>query len=113
MVNTLWAERERTVPRAFRNYLDIQVEYNEEWLTRLSAEFDGCRILHLSGLYADLRPEFPAAVRAVLVGVACCLVAITGDLPTCTFGDYSGATQAIIKIIPDLMVPRFATGGKP
>ena len=97
--------------RALRNYFDIKVEFNEVWLDRLPAEFDGYRILHITDLHADLHPEFPAAVRGVLAGVECDLVAITGDFRTCTYGDYTGATLATVNILKGLSVPYYATLG--
>jgi predicted MPP superfamily phosphohydrolase len=97
--------------RAVRNYFDIQVVRNEVRLANLPPEFDGYTILQLTDLHADLHPDFPACVKAVIEPLEYDCLALTGDYRTCIFGDHSGATAATIDIVSQVESPIFAILG--
>lgn len=97
--------------RAYRNYLDIQVEEKEWFFSTLPDSFDGFRILQLTDLHADLDEQFPAAVAAVVRDIDCDLAVVTGDFRACTFKHHSGATEASIHILKAIRAPIFLTLG--
>lgn len=84
--------------RSVRNYLDVRVERNQVFLHRLPSEFDGFRILHLTDLHADLHPGFVNAVARKIIPLEYDLILITGDFRSATFGDFTGATSAVIEL---------------
>jgi len=97
--------------RALRNYFDIQVVRNEVSIAGLPQAFDGYTILQMTDLHADLHPDFPARVKAVIAPLQYDCVALTGDFRTATFGDHSGATAATIELLSEVTAPIYAVLG--
>jgi len=96
---------------ALRNYLAIRVERREVVLPRLPAAFDGLRVLQLTDLHADLHPDFPASVIRTIEALEYDLVLLTGDYRTCTYGDHSGATAALVEISRHFKADAYAVLG--
>lgn len=97
--------------RALRNYFDIQVVENTVRIPHLPTEFEGYTILQLSDLHADLHPDFPERVKALIAPLNYDCLALTGDYRTCTYSDHSGATAATIDIVSVAKAPVYAVLG--
>jgi predicted MPP superfamily phosphohydrolase len=65
--------------RGWRNAMDLRVREVDFRLPDLPPAFDGYRILHLSDLHVGSNPAMAAVWIEALAGLACDLVAITGD----------------------------------
>ncbi|WP_269526478.1 metallophosphoesterase [Coraliomargarita parva] len=97
--------------RAHRNYLDFEVVRREVPLKRLPAAFDGFRLLQLTDLHADLHPDFPDALIRAIQPLEYDLIVLTGDYRTCTFGDHTGATNAMRRIAQHFKTRAYAVLG--
>jgi predicted MPP superfamily phosphohydrolase len=75
-------------------------------LPRLPAAFDGYRILQLSDLHVDMRPDFVPALIERVRGVAYDLCVLTGDYRARTFGPFAPAVEGLARLRPHL-------GGEP
>lgn len=97
--------------RAHRNYFNIQVEKQEWVIGGLPEAFDGVTFLQMADLHADLHPGFTDRLKAVIAPLDYDYVMLTGDYRTCTFGDHSGATHAVIDIAGLFKGPAYAILG--
>jgi predicted MPP superfamily phosphohydrolase len=92
--------------RGRRNAVTIELREHEVRLPRLPAAFDGYRILQLSDLHVDMRPDFVPALIERVRGVAYDLCVLTGDYRARTFGPFAPAVEGLARLRPHL-------GGEP
>lgn len=73
--------------RGRRNAMDIRVRENPVSLPRLPESFDGFRVLQISDLHVDSRPEFATRLAEVVAPLDYDLCVLTGDYRFHTKGD--------------------------
>lgn len=97
--------------RSVRNYLNVRLEMNEVAIAGLPQAFQGYRILQLTDLHADLHADFIGIVQRVVEELDYDLVVMTGDFRSMTFGDFTGATSAVIELSKSFKTDCYAVLG--
>ncbi|MBE2203525.1 MAG: metallophosphoesterase [Chthoniobacterales bacterium] len=97
--------------RAWRNYLDVRLTTCEWELPRLSQEFEGFRLLHLSDLHIDLDVALTPVLERLIRSVPHDAAVITGDYRNTTDGDYLPCVREMEKIIGALAPQRWGILG--
>lgn len=84
--------------RGRRNFLDIRVEQNHLPVRDLPERFEGFRLLQISDLHADIRPDLAEAVVRVVRDLPVDHVVFTGDYRNGTFADFSEGVRATLQV---------------
>ncbi|MGJ3241358.1 MAG: metallophosphoesterase [Opitutales bacterium] len=84
--------------RGRRNFLDIRVEHNRLPVRGLPPAFEGFRLLQISDLHADIRPDLADAVIRVVQGLPVDHAVFTGDFRNGTFADYADGVRASLRV---------------
>jgi hypothetical protein len=81
-----------------RNALAMRLRQHELQLPRLPRAFDGFRILHLSDLHVDIRPDFVPALVERLGPLDYDLCVLTGDYRARTFGRFDATLDGLREL---------------
>lgn len=97
--------------RGRRNAMDLRVRENPVMLPRLPAAFEGFRLLQISDLHLDSRPEFPPNLARLVANLAYDLCVLTGDYCFHTHGDIRPAMRGLAVLREALKGPVYAVLG--
>lgn len=89
--------------RGLRNALQPVVREIDVWSARLPASFDGYKLLHVSDLHIDGRPQLTAALQELLGEVRADVCLITGDYRFEDFGPCENIYPEMRKLLPSLV----------
>lgn len=97
--------------RGRRNAMDLRVRENPVMLPRLPRAFEGFRLLQISDLHLDSRPDFPQNLARVVAPLEYDLCVLTGDYCFHTHGDISPALRGLAALREALKGPVLAVLG--
>ncbi|MDF2117112.1 metallophosphoesterase [Roseiarcaceae bacterium H3SJ34-1] len=97
--------------RGMRNAADVQLRTNRVQSGKLSAAFDGFRILHLSDLHTDMSVRAMQRVSQLVRDAKYDVCVMTGDFRAKTFGPFKPCLQALTPVIAALHGPIYGVLG--
>jgi len=97
--------------RGRRNTVRLQVQHNQVELANLPAPFQGYRILQITDLHLDMRPDIPDVLIERIEEAEYDICVLTGDYRALTHGEYQPAMEALARVRPHIQSEVFAILG--